>query len=69
MFNDLVDRGLIKPRGYTLQTIEDSMKPDTFNVSALLADLMGHESFETTRIYLRRTASEQQEIVDKYVTW
>ena len=33
MFNDLVKRGLLKPRGYTLQTIEDNMKPDAFNVS------------------------------------
>jgi site-specific recombinase XerD len=40
-----------------------------FNDIALLADLMGHESIETTRIYLRRTASEQQTIVDKVVTW
>lgn len=36
---------------------------------SLLADLMGHESIETTRIYLRRTAAEQQEIVDKVITW
>lgn len=36
---------------------------------ALLADLMGHESIETTRIYLRRTANEQQAIVDKIITW
>jgi integrase len=42
---------------------------DKFNDIALLADLMGHESIETTRIYLRRTASEQQSIVDKIVTW
>ncbi len=42
---------------------------DKFNDIALLADLMGHESIETTRIYLRRTASEQQSIVDKVVTW
>ena len=41
----------------------------------LLADfdpeylLMGHESIETTRIYLRRTASEQQKIIDKVVNW
>jgi site-specific recombinase XerD len=42
---------------------------DKFNDIALLADLMGHESIETTRIYLRRTASEQQNIVDKIVTW
>ena len=36
---------------------------------AFLADLMGHESIETTRIYLRRTANEQQKIVDKVVNW
>ena len=42
---------------------------DRFNDLALLADLMGHESIETTRIYLRRTASEQQRIVDKVVNW
>ena len=42
---------------------------EKFNDISLLADLMGHESIETTRIYLRRTASEQQEIVDTTVTW
>lgn len=42
---------------------------EKFNDIALLADLMGHESIETTRIYLRRTASEQQKIVDRVVTW
>ena len=42
---------------------------EKFSDIALLADLMGHESIETTRIYLRRTASEQREIVDKVVTW
>lgn len=42
---------------------------ERFNDIALLADLMGHESIETTRIYLRRTASEQQQIVDKIVNW
>ena len=39
------------------------------NDISLLADLMGHESIETTRIYLRKTASEQQKIVDDIVTW
>lgn len=42
---------------------------ERFNDIALLADLMGHESIETTRIYLRRTASEQRKIVDKIVNW
>lgn len=36
---------------------------------ALLADLMGHDSIETTRIYLKKTANEQKEIVDNVVTW
>ena len=42
---------------------------DKYNDIAFLADLMGHESIETTRIYLRKTATEQQLIVDKIVTW
>lgn len=40
-----------------------------YNDIALLADLMGHESIETTRIYLRKTATEQQTLVNKIVTW
>jgi len=42
---------------------------EKFNDISLLADLLGHESIETTRVYLRRSSSEQQEIVDKIVTW
>jgi len=42
---------------------------EKFNDISLLADLMGHESIETTRIYLRRTASEQRELVDMIVDW
>lgn len=42
---------------------------EKFNDIALLADLMGHESIETTRIYLRRSSTEQQEIVDTVITW
>lgn len=36
---------------------------------ALLADLLGHSSIETTRIYLRLTSEEQKQIVDEVVTW
>jgi integrase/recombinase XerD len=42
---------------------------EKFNDIALPADLMGHESIETTRNYLRRSSLEQQEIVDKVITW
>ena len=36
---------------------------------ALLSDLLGHESIETTRIYLRRSSSEQYRIINKIVDW
>lgn len=36
---------------------------------AFLADLMGHESIETTRIYLRKTETEQRALVDTIVNW
>ncbi len=39
------------------------------NDIAFLADLMGHESIETTRIYLRKTATEQRELVDNIINW
>ena len=42
---------------------------ERFNDISFLADLMGHESIETTRIYLRRTSTEQREIVDKIIDW
>lgn len=42
---------------------------EKYNDIALLADLLGHESIETTRIYLRKSSLEQQTIVDKVVTW
>ena len=39
------------------------------NDISFLADLMGHESIETTRIYLRKTSTEQREIVDSVIDW
>ena len=36
---------------------------------ALLADLLGHDSIETTRIYLKKTGSEQMSMINKIVTW
>lgn len=35
----------------------------------VLADLLGHASIETTRIYTRRTMDEQQAALDKIVVW
>ena len=42
---------------------------DKHNDLALLADLMGHENIDTTRIYLRKTSTEQRAIIDRVVTW
>lgn len=36
---------------------------------ALLADLLGHESIETTRIYLTKSSREQKELLNEIVTW
>ncbi len=35
----------------------------------LLSNLLGHESIRTTRIYLRRSSSEQKAIVNQVVDW
>ena len=39
------------------------------NDIAFLADLMGHTSIQTTRIYLRRTAAEQRDLIDRVIDW
>ena len=42
---------------------------EKYNDIALLADLLGHDSIETTRIYLRKTSEEQQKIVNSIILW
>lgn len=39
------------------------------NDLVFLADLMGHENLETTRIYLRKTAEEQRALIDRIIKW
>ena len=62
-----LNRDVVYPHSFRHRFAKNFL--DRFNDIALLADLMGHESIETTRIYLRRTASEQQSVVDKVITW
>lgn len=42
---------------------------ERFNDISLLADLMGHESIETTRIYLKKSTQEQRQVIDEVVIW
>lgn len=36
---------------------------------AMLSDILGHESIETTRIYLQRSSTEQQKMFNQIVDW
>lgn len=62
-----IDSDVVYPHSFRHRFAKNFL--DKFNDLALLADLMGHESIETTRIYLRRTSTEQQNIVNQVVDW
>ena len=62
-----IDPAVVYPHSFRHRFAKSFL--DRQNDIAFLADLMGHESIETTRIYLRKTATEQREIVDKIIDW
>ena len=62
-----IDKRVVYPHSFRHRFAKNFL--EKFSDIALLADLMGHESIETTRIYLRRSSSEQQSIVDNVVQW
>lgn len=62
-----IDKKVIYPHSFRHRFAKNFL--ERFNDVSFLADLMGHESIETTRIYLRKSSSEQQSIIDDVVTW
>ena len=62
-----IDTAVVYPHSFRHRFAKNFL--EKCNDIAFLADLMGHESIETTRIYLRKTATEQREIVDTVVNW
>lgn len=61
------DKGLIHPHMFRHFFAKNFIKK--YQNIALLADLLGHSSIDTTRIYLKYTSKEQQEIVNQVVSW
>ena len=62
-----IDTAVVYPHSFRHRFAKSFL--ERCNDISFLADLMGHESIETTRIYLRKTATEQREIVDKIIDW
>ena len=62
-----VDPDLVYPHSFRHRFAKNFIAKDPD--IAFLADLMGHENIETTRIYLRRTAEEQRAAVDAAIDW
>lgn len=62
-----IDKKVVYPHSFRHRFAKNFLSK--FNDISLLADLMGHESIETTRIYLRRTSTEQQKIVNDVIDW
>ncbi len=62
-----IDQSVVYPHSFRHLFAKNFLDRD--NDIAFLADLMGHESINTTRIYLKKTTSEQQDVVDEIVNW
>ncbi|MCD8083123.1 MAG: tyrosine-type recombinase/integrase [Clostridiales bacterium] len=62
-----LDESVLHPHSFRHRFAKSFL--ERYNDISLLADLMGHDSIETTRIYLRKTSTEQRELIDKIVDW
>ncbi|MBP3360118.1 MAG: tyrosine-type recombinase/integrase [Clostridia bacterium] len=62
-----IDPAVVYPHSFRHRFAKNFL--ERCNDIAFLADLMGHESIETTRIYLRKTSTEQRTLVDEVINW
>ena len=62
-----IDKSLVYPHSFRHMYAKNFLDKNA-DIS-MLADLLGHESIETTQIYLRRSSKEQSRIIDNIVTW
>ena len=62
-----IDPAVVYPHSFRHRFAKSFL--ERYNDISLLADLLGHESIETTRIYLRKTSTEQQRIINRVVDW
>ena len=62
-----IDPNVVYPNSFRHRFAKSFL--ERYNDIALLADLLGHENIETTRIYLRKTSTEQRNIVNDVVDW
>lgn len=62
-----IDKNVVYPHSFRHRYAKSFI--ERYKDISFLADLLGHESIDTTRIYVRKTATEQKEIVDNIVTW
>lgn len=62
-----IDPDTVYPHSFRHRFAKNFLK--RFNDISLLADLMGHDSIETTRLYLTRSSKEQKALLDRMITW
>lgn len=62
-----IDSGLVHPHAFRHLFAKNFLQMNQ-NI-ALLADLLGHSSIETTRIYLQQSSREQGKMMNKIVDW
>lgn len=62
-----IDPGLVHPHAFRHLFAKNFLQKN--NNIALLADLLGHSSIETTRIYLQQSSREQGKMMNRIVDW